>query len=462
VWLAVASLLVCLAHPVPTSAGGEYEFVSLFSAPFPGANVDPPAINNQGVIVYSEGPTGSDRLWRDDGFGVELLDENLVRRIVIPTINDAGLVVALVENEGSAQVLRRYEPGQPPVDLVSSPRDFFAIIESPVSINESGDVAIWAAESIFYGSFYRLEYDEVTQDVEITDVRTLPGGGQIISGNSLEIDDEGTVYFEGRFSLMDEQIWAADESEVTPLVMPPMECADFFDAFVGNASGTLLARTLDCLYEVDDGAVTFINPPDPDAPFEDLGFGLSLSDNGRSLVTASEPSRGSVLYTGGNPIAGEVIGVGDALFGGTVDQLVLSRQAINDSGQMVFLAQIEFPNGVEEEHIVLADPISVPTSPTLTLAGTCPGPVTVQIDGATPSASVALVFGQEVGFSSVPMGACEGVLLNLEAPALLNVLSLDGAGSTTLDTNAPPGACGASLQAVDLGCCTVSGLGAFE
>ncbi|MHC4837232.1 MAG: hypothetical protein ACYTF3_03470 [Planctomycetota bacterium] len=92
----------------------------------------------------------------------------------------------------------------------------------------------------------------------------------------------------------------------------------------------------------------------------------------------------------------------------------------------------------------------------LTIAGSCPGPITISVTGATPGAQVALAWSLNAGSSSVPGGACGGTALGLAAPNLLTILVADASGQAAFAANAPSSACGVFLQAVDLGACAAS------
>ncbi len=74
------------------------------------------------------------------------------------------------------------------------------------------------------------------------------------------------------------------------------------------------------------------------------------------------------IYTGADPIADKVIGIGDSLLGGTVTELWFNR-GLNNSGQISFWAQILESPGQTITGIFRADPVSksIPES-TSTLA----------------------------------------------------------------------------------------------
>lgn len=96
-----------------------------------------------------------------------------------------------------------------------------------------------------------------------------------------------------------------------------------------------------------------------------------------------------------------------------------------------------------------------PSGPQLAKSGTCPGPVTLSVSNATPNATVALVHGP-AGSWTKPSGTCAGLTLAIGAPTLGGFLPMNGSGAGALSFNAPPAACGRTVQAVDIPTCTAS------
>lgn len=93
--------------------------------------------------------------------------------------------------------------------------------------------------------------------------------------------------------------------------------------------------------------------------------------------------------------------------------------------------------------------------PSMTQTGTCPGLVTLTLDGVTAHGLVAVVHGAAGVF--VKRGPpCQGLFLGVGSPTLTGYRTADGAGSVVLSFNAPPGACGLSVQASDVSTCQSS------
>jgi hypothetical protein len=96
----------------------------------------------------------------------------------------------------------------------------------------------------------------------------------------------------------------------------------------------------------------------------------------------------------------------------------------------------------------------------LSLAGLCPGEVTLTITGATPHASVAVLHGEE-GMSQVPGGPCARTQLGLADPRLTGVALTDLTGRLTVTRVLESQACDRFVQALDLATCAVSGVAAL-
>jgi len=89
--------------------------------------------------------------------------------------------------------------------------------------------------------------------------------------------------------------------------------------------------------------------------------------------------------------------------------------------------------------------------PTLSMNGTCPGPVTFTVTGTTPGATIAWVWGFPGAFTW--MGTpCTGLALDLMSPTLAATST-----ATSLNASLPAAACGrVRVQAVDLAACVTT------
>lgn len=96
--------------------------------------------------------------------------------------------------------------------------------------------------------------------------------------------------------------------------------------------------------------------------------------------------------------------------------------------------------------------------PTLTVGGACPGEATIQISGATPDGSLAVLLAVAAGSFELPSGPCRGSEVALDLPRLLTAVLVDGDGSVALTRTLPAAVCGAWLQFVDVATCQASNL----
>lgn len=94
---------------------------------------------------------------------------------------------------------------------------------------------------------------------------------------------------------------------------------------------------------------------------------------------------------------------------------------------------------------------------TLTKTGTCPGPMTVTVSGATPGGLVVILRGVPGSFvwTGTP---CTGITISVinvngTLPAVVSQGLANGGGVYAINFNAPAAACGATLQAVDVVSC---------
>ena len=96
------------------------------------------------------------------------------------------------------------------------------------------------------------------------------------------------------------------------------------------------------------------------------------------------------------------------------------------------------------------------SSITMSVSGTCPGVITLDILGATPFSRVGIAYSTTTGSFTVPSGPCTGTVLGLDSPSILIALNTDASGDASISGTVSSGACGLFLQAVDLLPCVPS------
>ncbi|MHC4823829.1 MAG: hypothetical protein ACYTEP_07410, partial [Planctomycetota bacterium] len=92
---------------------------------------------------------------------------------------------------------------------------------------------------------------------------------------------------------------------------------------------------------------------------------------------------------------------------------------------------------------------------TLSVSGSCPGTMTLSVSGAGAGSAVAIAYGPAGSFT-IPSGSCAGLALGIASPSLGAMLTADAAGDASASPSIPGGACGLTVQAVDLGACSAS------
>ncbi len=94
--------------------------------------------------------------------------------------------------------------------------------------------------------------------------------------------------------------------------------------------------------------------------------------------------------------------------------------------------------------------------PHLSIAGACPGSVSLSLATATSIGSVAFGWGTSEGSVTLPRGPCAGTEIGLADPNLLAVLTADLTRPISLDRTVSAGACGLFLHALDVTTCIPS------
>ena len=96
---------------------------------------------------------------------------------------------------------------------------------------------------------------------------------------------------------------------------------------------------------------------------------------------------------------------------------------------------------------------------TCSVSGPCPGTVTVHWSNATPGRQQGIVFGNNLGQTTIPNGPCQGTVLGVSGNVhLVNTLGT-GSGAGSVNGNAVTAACGHHLQLVEAGSCNTSTIG---
>lgn len=94
-------------------------------------------------------------------------------------------------------------------------------------------------------------------------------------------------------------------------------------------------------------------------------------------------------------------------------------------------------------------------APSLSVSGSCPGAIDIDIAGLTPGANYTLMYGSDTGGDIVPYGPCTGTRTGLDGGRVGMVMS-DADGSVSFSPTVPGGVCGMYIQVMDNSTCELS------
>jgi hypothetical protein len=94
----------------------------------------------------------------------------------------------------------------------------------------------------------------------------------------------------------------------------------------------------------------------------------------------------------------------------------------------------------------------------LRITGACPGPIDIEVSGMVPGSRAALLYTPfGTGLSVLPDSGCAGTVMDLASLRYATTIhDGDGDGVAVVRPTLGPSACGATVQAVDLGSCGTS------
>jgi hypothetical protein len=359
-------------------------------------NVGNPVLNNEGQVAFvthkCTGPIEGPIVQRGDGGPLtEIYSFTPSSTFSVPdftiSINDNGTVAF---------------PGWTPFDspiryaiLAGDGGPVNTIVDTDVhtqfkgllrpSINNSGAVAFAAVTT---GS--SLDTVVVATAVSFSTIAG-PGSatssiGGLVSATEPALNNHGVVSFIGQ-GVLNFGLFKGNGGPLTTISVSNPGFSDIND--VGRVAFT----TSGSLYGVqlgDGGPLTTV------ASYPTyLMFGGTASVNNADVVAfwGQLPSGVSGIFIGPNPATDAVIKTGDLLPGcGTVTGVAVSKEAINDAGQVALIALCN-RGGPFTALVVRADPISIPTMTTL---GVSPSPGSVG-QPVTLSATVAATSGVASG-----------------------------------------------------------------
>jgi len=212
-------------------------------------------------------------------------------------------------------------------------------------------------------------------------------------------------------------------------------------------------------------------------------YGYEQLEMGNNVFLKDDPSDhcwreggGLIIDTGGNFFdadSGDCLG-GDTIVGGTDIDLTLAfnegstkTHALTEDSVAVE-AGVGCDLGLDQQGLPRKDPCDsgsyefdsdlTPLFATVSVAGTCPGPMSIELSGLTPNASVLLAASRDRGVTVIENGPCIGRVLERPSSSLIVPLSTNGAGDATLSPTLSAGACDFSFQVYDPTSCAITKL----
>lgn len=333
----------------------------------------------------------------------------------LPSLNNSGTVAfaADFDTGGSGIFTGRGGPTTTIVDT-SGPFDHFG----GYSLNNNGTVAFQAflgtedrSGGIFTGSggprttIVTVQGEDAVHNLSINDNATVAflaslqvaefrsiftgSGGPLRTLYDAEFvdfvpfNDSGTVAFVAFLGPSDDGIVTGSGGPTTTIAARSGPFTSFFSgdenpqaAYVLNDSGTVAFVVGLDTGEFDFGLFTGSGGPittiaDNSGPFSFFGGGagehpgFSLNNSGTVAFRAFLDTGAFGIFTGPDPLADEVISLGDSLFGSTVTDILIRDESLNDAGQIAFF--YELADG--RTGIALADPRAILEPGTLALLG---------------------------------------------------------------------------------------------
>ncbi len=101
-------------------------------------------------------------------------------------------------------------------------------------------------------------------------------------------------------------------------------------------------------------------------------------------------------------------------------------------------------------------PLYPSSDPTLTITGACPGISEVNLTGLTPYGNFAVLTASGPGTAPITAGPCSGAMTDLDAFTFRGLFGADAVGAATLTPTLNPGACGLSVQMLDVTTCALT------
>ena len=330
------------------------------------------SINNAGQIVYRTNlDAGGSGVYRYSGGVTSTVLQSGASQpfssVGPVTINGSGAIAftGTLASNGSRGVFRQSAGGAAITPLYTAPANYSSFDRSHITDAGAGAVVFQANTNapVTYGVF---RGDGSAAATPVT------GAGNVqVSANDIAASSGGTAVFLGTEQVngvLTLGVYTGDGSAPPARVLDSTGPYEIFSNPAMSTNGTVLVSA------GPDGGLS-----NPDAPAhlvriapggaaeviattESLfdGFGIYAVNAAGNFATYSALDTPSTygVFAGPDPLRDKVLMTGDELFGETITLARISKQGLNDHGQIVIRAQT--PSG--EEMLVLATPVPEPAS----------------------------------------------------------------------------------------------------
>ena len=375
--MAVMALFTSLFATTPATAVN-YEFELVISTSGVPIALGIPALSNGGEVAFHADFTGGDSgvfHWNTASGVSTIIDsfgswDSFGTR---PSINDLNQV-AWTGVQGSRDFLNLGTLGAGSVELQSSDGDLNSF-ESP-SVNNSGAVV------------FSANVDAGGEGIFVADTGGRAGIIETGNTNYERVDDPvigtntGRLAYETSDFVYDCDLFGCDFEYANERVVRNDRPAE---TLVAGASGPGVGVFIEdindagfVLYEGFSGSYRYMRygdgstsytVADNSGVFDDF-FDGAINSSNQVAFTAELDSGTEGIYTGSSPVGDKVIEVGDSLSGLTITSLGLYREALNDAGQIAFLAGLS--DGTEAIYVASVGAV-VPVPPAIWLFGSALG-----------------------------------------------------------------------------------------
>jgi hypothetical protein len=224
------------------------------------------------------------------------------------------------------------------------------------------------------------------KDFYLGGVNVNRGQGPFAAYTLPSINNSGTVAFNADLKTGGKGLFTVSNGQVADIADSNSGLFTKFSVATLNNSGTVafdagLANGGSAVFTSSNGKLTDIADTSGSSPFQNLTLSdVAINQKGQ-VAFLGQLKNGTVgIFDGSNPATDQVIAIGDKLGNYTVQNLFISHEGLNSSGQLAFDATLVDGQGNTTEQIFLADP----TNPTAV-----PAPNSVPLLGLSIVAMIA-------------------------------------------------------------------------